>query len=479
CEEGGNYIIIIIIISSSSSSSTKTLQLNSPKTRAQIPPQRYKNDARSVFSFVPIISSAIDREEADTIASTRSIQSSMRLALNRNRTTVVPNPSTIARHSSFELRTSSCVTLFMSQTTVMSFLPPGVADGRLHGFEFTFEAIPDKSSLHDSHIEVDPDPHEGETESLPDDVECFPRHFGRTYHAYRAGSYVFPNDPAEQERLDLQSLALTELFSGRLHFAPIAVEGSPKRILDVGTGTGAWAMDMGDVYPEAKIVGIDLSPIQSNAVPPNVHFYIEDAAQSWQWEEPFDYVHTRVLLGSFGDFKNEVIRQAFDSLRPGGWLESQDFNLEATSDDDTLAPDSPLSRWVDDMNLASEMIGRPLSRAHMLREWYEEVGFVDVHQRVFKIPINGWAKHPRHKHVGRLWEQNFLDGLSGFSMALFTQVLERQQEEVQVSLVDVRRDISNMQIHAYQHVWVVWGRKPYPDEAIPAQSPSENKEMTD
>lgn len=43
----------------------------------------------------------------------------------------------------------------MSQTTVMSFLPPGVADGRLHGFEFTFEAIPDKSSLHDSHIEVD------------------------------------------------------------------------------------------------------------------------------------------------------------------------------------------------------------------------------------------------------------------------------------------------------------------------------------
>lgn len=36
-----------------------------------------------------------------------------------------------------------------------------------------------------------------------------------------------------------------------------------------------------------------------------------------------------------------------------------------------------------------------------------------------------------------------------------------------------------MQIHAYQHVWVVWGRKPYPDEAIPAQSPLENKEMAD
>lgn len=139
-----------------------------------------------------------------------------------------------------------------------------------------------------------------------------------------------------------------------------------------------------------------------------------------------------MLLGSFGDFKNEVIQQAFDSLQPGGWLESQDFNLEAVSDDGTLTPDAPLSRWVHDMNYASELIGRPLSRSHLLYQWYEEVGFVDVRQRVFKIPINGWAKNPRHKHVGKLWEQNFLDGLSGFSMALFTQVLEKRQEEVQV-----------------------------------------------
>lgn len=93
----------------------------------------------------------------------------------------------------------------------------------------------------------------------------------------RPAAYVFPNDAAEQERLDLQSLALTELFNGRLHFAPIADDFTPKRILDVGTGTGAWAMDMGDTYPEARVIGVDLSPIQSNAVPPNVHFYIEDA----------------------------------------------------------------------------------------------------------------------------------------------------------------------------------------------------------
>jgi methylase of polypeptide subunit release factors len=34
------------------------------------------------------------------------------------------------------------------------------------------------------------------------------------------------------------------------------------RVLDVGTGTGIWAIEMADAHPEAEIVGIDLSPIQ-------------------------------------------------------------------------------------------------------------------------------------------------------------------------------------------------------------------------
>ena len=35
----------------------------------------------------------------------------------------------------------------------------------------------------------------------------------------------------------------TVLFKGELHWAPINEE--PKRILDVGTGTGIWAIDIG------------------------------------------------------------------------------------------------------------------------------------------------------------------------------------------------------------------------------------------
>lgn len=35
-----------------------------------------------------------------------------------------------------------------------------------------------------------------------------------------------------------------------------------KRVLDVGTGTGIWAIDYADEHPEATVIGVDLSPIQ-------------------------------------------------------------------------------------------------------------------------------------------------------------------------------------------------------------------------
>lgn len=43
------------------------------------------------------------------------------------------------------------------------------------------------------------------------------------------------------------------LLDGKLHLAPLP-EDKPIRILDVGTGTGIWAMDMGDKYPNAEVV---------------------------------------------------------------------------------------------------------------------------------------------------------------------------------------------------------------------------------
>src|SRR4051795_1295425 len=73
--------------------------------------------------------------------------------------------------------------------------------------------------------------------------------------------------------------SLRLLLNDKLFLAPLE---NPTAILDVGTGTGIWAMDFADDYPGAQVVGIDLSPIQPNYVPPNLQFEIFDLEEPWE-----------------------------------------------------------------------------------------------------------------------------------------------------------------------------------------------------
>lgn len=52
----------------------------------------------------------------------------------------------------------------------------------------------------------------------------------------------------------------TLVLHGDLYKAPIG--DNPGSILDIGTGTGIWAIDMAEKFPNARILGNDLSPIQ-------------------------------------------------------------------------------------------------------------------------------------------------------------------------------------------------------------------------
>jgi len=87
-----------------------------------------------------------------------------------------------------------------------------------------------------------------------------------------------PNDELETDRMDNQYEILKILLDGRHYLAPLSRENPPRKILDVATGTGRWAIEMADEFPEAQIIGTDLSPIQPQMVPPNLRFYIDDGS---------------------------------------------------------------------------------------------------------------------------------------------------------------------------------------------------------
>lgn len=134
--------------------------------------------------------------------------------------------------------------------------------------------------------------------SLASSAREFMYEHGRRYHSYRKGFYLFPNDDREQDREDLKHAMYLKLFNKTLHFAPIRIEGA--NVIDLGTGTGIWSIDFADLYESASVIGIDLSPIQTNWVPPNLKFMVDDAESEWLYpQDHFDYVHTRHTIQAF------------------------------------------------------------------------------------------------------------------------------------------------------------------------------------
>ena len=96
-----------------------------------------------------------------------------------------------------------------------------------------------------------------------------------------------------------------------------------QNILDIGTGDGAWAIDVADRYPGAKVIGVDLYPPPETFLPSNCELLVDDVVQPWIYDQKFDLIHARFLLGSFtAEGWKALYKQIYDNLVPGGWFEA-------------------------------------------------------------------------------------------------------------------------------------------------------------
>lgn len=286
------------------------------------------------------------------------------------------------------------------------------------------------------------------TSSIQSSIFAYEEEYGRTYHAFRGGKYVMPNDEREQERMDIHYHSLRLTMEGRMFDAPLE---QPTAILDVGTGTGIWAMDVADDYPNAQVIGVDLSPIQPTAVPPNLEYQIMDADESWDFSTKFDLVHTRLMNGFSIKSWPFFYEQAFLSLKPGGWVENQEFDLKFTSDDGTQREDGAVNRWMDIWNEGIARFGNLTGRCypHLMKEQMETAGFVNVHIRPYKMPIGIWPKDKRLRQAGYYNMVGMVEGVSGLSQRVFTKGLGWTIEEMEVLLMEVRNEWQNKKVHSY------------------------------
>ncbi|KAL0933875.1 umta methyltransferase family protein [Colletotrichum truncatum] len=297
------------------------------------------------------------------------------------------------------------------------------------------------------------------TASLSSSIVDYPMHYGRRYHAYRSGSYPIPNDEHEMERLEVVHAMTVKVIGDKLFLAPIQKDRVNK-ILDIGTGTGIWAMEMGDLLPNAEIIGNDLSAIQPDWVPSNVKFEIDDVESPWLGNRKYDYIFCRYMLCGIGDWP-KLVQNIFDHLNPGGWAEFQDMDSLYYSDDGTLTEKHATRKWNKQIVETMNSINRDAQPAPKLQGWVQDAGFQNIQHQRFKVPLGPWAKDAHFKEIGMYSLAVIMDGLEAFSMQIYCDVLGYTKEEVMVMLSEVRNEMKTL--HTFHALWdlhVVYGQKP-------------------
>jgi len=299
------------------------------------------------------------------------------------------------------------------------------------------------------------------TQSISSSIFDYERSHGRTYHAYHGGKYLMPNDDSEQDRMDIMYHAVRLSIGDTLFHAPVV---NPTAVLDIGTGTGIWAIDLADAYPAALVIGTDLSPMQPSYVPPNLQFEIADADEDWMFRQKFDLVHTRLMNDTSLKDWTHFYEQAYKVLKPGGWVESHEFSYKRHSDDRSIPPDSRITYWEDLWTEGIKKIGLqgPCDPNLVVRQM-TDAGFINIACLEFKLPIGPWPKDPQLREIGTFSYVNLMTGWYGLSVKIFTHLLGWSVEELEVLLVSCRQELKRRDIHGWWPVWVIYGQKPAKD----------------
>ena len=97
--------------------------------------------------------------------------------------------------------------------------------------------------------------------------------------------------------------------------------------------------------------------------------------------------------------------------------------------------------------------GRPWNNAQHYKRWLEEIGFEDVVEKRFYLPMNTWAKGKYFKQLSLYCQADLLNGLEAISFRTMG-AMGWSAEDIRSFLPGVRKDIHDTSIHAYVPLYV-------------------------
>ncbi|KAK5163461.1 uncharacterized protein LTR77_010643 [Saxophila tyrrhenica] len=277
---------------------------------------------------------------------------------------------------------------------------------------------------------------------------------------------LLDGDPAIT-RLQLQHRIWQRTLPDRITLAPIPASeaGKVRDVIDLGCGTGAWALEFAAAYPSVHVRGVDLKPLQPTSHPSNVEFLVDDITYDSAWASPsaaaqqYDLIHSRSMSSGIKSWP-ALISKCWEHLRPGGWLEFQEFHLPMRCDDDSMAG-TAFERWNQLLVEASGKVGVKLDGGFAeVPRLLQGAGFAGMGRKALKWPVGPWPKDDRMKEVGRMFRADLSVVLEGVSIGLFTKALGWEPEAVRELWKEVEGEMAMAKMHAYVSIDIVWAQKP-------------------
>ncbi|KAK1255837.1 hypothetical protein MKX07_008096, partial [Trichoderma sp. CBMAI-0711] len=213
-------------------------------------------------------------------------------------------------------------------------------------------------------------------------------------HALDSKIYYAPIDDEEIARLGNMHTMLRTVFDNRLIFPPVV---RPQRILECGFGAAHWAVDVAEHYPDAEVVGLDISPhMIPEEIPNNLDLQVDDLNGEWS-------------------------RGYLDAMHPQ----------------------------------------KDPRAALRLKDWMRNAGFTDIESRLLTLPMCPWPTDPRDHAIGALNVSNVSQLLYSMGLYPFTHIRGMPLEDFQLLVAQARSEATNPSYRTYFPLYVFIGRKPH------------------
>lgn len=160
-------------------------------------------------------------------------------------------------------------------------------------------------------------------------------------------------------------------------FGWVPINDSLGKVLDVGTGTGIWAIEVARRFPALQVTGIDLSPIQPDTTPSNCKFVTGNAEDPWLFDSRFGLIHARMLVMGMHDWPR-FFQQCFKHLEPGGWLDSAETLFPPGCASPNAIESSPFIRWGEYCYEAARLAGIDARAAETFEARLSQAGFINI-----------------------------------------------------------------------------------------------------